>query len=73
MRVVLAKMATEQMARQDAMASAQWSIHYLEDKVDGPGGIIVLDRHGQVGYAFNTPRMAFAYMQADLPQPVMGI
>ena len=73
MRVVLAKMDTEQLARQDAMASAQWSIQYLEEKVNGPGGIVVLDRQGRVGSAFNTPRMAFACKRAGLAPPVIGI
>ena len=73
MRVVRAKMAIEQLARQDAMASARWGIQCLEEPVKGPGGIIVLDRQRRVGHAFNTPRTAFACMRDGLVQLVLGI
>ncbi len=73
MRIVLAKTAVDQLARGDAMAAARWSIEQLQTRVDGPGGIIMLDRQGQVGYAFNTPRMAWAFFQDGMVEPVVGI
>jgi beta-aspartyl-peptidase (threonine type) len=73
MRVVLAKSTIDRLASDDAMTAAQWGVSCLETKVNGLGGIIVLDRHGRVGYASNTPRMAFAYMQEDLGQPVVSV
>ena len=72
-RVVWAKTAVERMAQDDAMAAARWAVEHLARKVDGLGGIILLDRQGRVGHAFSTPRMAFAYMQEGLAQPVLGI
>ena len=45
----------------------------LANRIDGLGGIILLDCCGHVGYAFNTPRMAYAYMRPELEQPVFGI
>jgi beta-aspartyl-peptidase (threonine type) len=73
MRAVLAKTAVGRLAREDAMAAARWAIQYLERKVGGLGGIILLDRQGKIGYAFNTPRMAFAYIRQGCAQPVAGI
>ena len=41
------------------------AITYLSGRVDGLGGLICLDRHGQVGHFFNTPRMAVAWVDED--------
>jgi len=73
MRVVLAKAAIDRLAHKEAMPAAQWSIDRLASKVNGLGGIIVLDRRGRVGYAFNTPRMAFGYMNEKMAQPVVNV
>ena len=35
-------------------------MNYLKDRVNGHGGIIILDAHGRFGIAHNTPRMAWA-------------
>jgi beta-aspartyl-peptidase (threonine type) len=48
------------------------AIERLEKRVGGLGGLILLDVHGRVGFAFNTPRMAYAYRTAD-GQVVVGI
>lgn len=73
MRVVLAKSTIDRLTHDDAMAAARWGVSCLEGKVNGLGGIIVLDRHGRVGYASNTPRMALAYMQESLERPVVKV
>lgn len=73
MRVVMAKAATDRLGETDPMAAAQWAVQLLHDRVEGLGGIILLNRQGQVGFAYNTPRMAFAYMQEGLDSPVLGI
>jgi beta-aspartyl-peptidase (threonine type) len=36
-------------------------MNYLQQRVNGHGGIIVLNAQGQFGIAHNTPRMAWAY------------
>ena len=73
MRVVMAKTAVDRLAQDCVMSVAQWAVAHLWERVDGLGGIILLDRDGQVGYAFNTPRMAFAYVQEGLGELVLGI
>lgn len=60
-RVVLAKSAVDLLALGlSAMEAARASIGLLE-RVRGRGGVIVVDRRGEVGYHYNTPRMAIAY------------
>ena len=73
MRVVMAKAAIDRLDAYDAMAAAKWAVAHLKQKVNGLGGIILLDAQGCVGHAFNTPRMAYAYMQESLDIPVFGI
>jgi L-asparaginase / beta-aspartyl-peptidase len=61
-KVLLAKTATDLIgAGHDPMAAAQAAIEVLGRRVGGLGGCILLDAHGRVGFAFNTPRMAYGY------------
>ncbi|HWO28826.1 MAG TPA: isoaspartyl peptidase/L-asparaginase, partial [Candidatus Acidoferrum sp.] len=41
--------------------AAQEAMNYLKQRLNGHGGIIVLNGLGQVGIAHNTPRMAWAW------------
>jgi L-asparaginase / beta-aspartyl-peptidase len=62
MKLVLAKWTADRIAAGNLPEwSAQEAINYLEQRVNGHGGIIVLNREGHIGIAHNTPRMAFAY------------
>jgi L-asparaginase / beta-aspartyl-peptidase len=45
-----------------AMQAAQDAIALLARKTQGTAGLILLDRDGDPGFAFNTPRMAYAYV-----------
>jgi len=40
---------------------SQEAINYLKSRVNGHGGIILLDSYGRFGISHNTPRMAWAY------------
>ena len=57
LRVVLAKTAVDALGDQPADAAARKAIAALR-RVEGVGGVILVDRAGRVGSAFNTPRMA---------------
>jgi L-asparaginase / beta-aspartyl-peptidase len=61
MKLVLAKWAADRVA---AGNLPEWvaaeAIHYLQSRVGGHGGIILLDARGNFGIAHNTPRMAWA-------------
>ncbi len=58
LRTVLAKTAVDALARRRApIAASAIAVRALE-RVHGRGGVIVVDRLGRAGVAFNTPRMA---------------
>lgn len=61
MKLVLAKWTADRvengMAPQEA---AQQALYYLKTRLNGHGGIIILDSHGHIGLTHNTPRMAWA-------------
>jgi beta-aspartyl-peptidase (threonine type) len=61
MKLVLAKWAADRVASGNL---PQWvaaeAMNYLKDRVNGHGGIILLDAQGRFGLAHNTPRMAWA-------------
>lgn len=73
-RVALAHSAVillrEGVAVQEAAAQA---VQLLGDKVEGRGGIIMVDRNGDVGHAYSTPAMAHAYLTDDLDEPVVAV
>ena len=37
-------------------------MHLLGKRTHGTGGLILLDRYGNPGFAFNTPRMTYGYV-----------
>jgi beta-aspartyl-peptidase (threonine type) len=47
------------------MAAARASVDILAHRTQATGGLILLDRDGNPGWAFNTPRMAYGYVQSD--------
>jgi len=75
MKLVLAKWAADRVASGNL---PQWiadeAMNYLKERVNGHGGIILLDAEGRFGFAHNTPRMAWAYRtsienQAGIERP----
>lgn len=73
MKVLLAKTATDLIgAGHDPAGAARAAIDVLERRVGGLGGCILLDAQGRIGFAFNTPRMAYAY-RAEGADEVVGI
>lgn len=70
--VVLAKTAIDALADgRHPDQAAQHAIDTLIDRVEGEAGCIVLDRNGQIGWAFNSDDMAVAYMTSDLAEPAI--
>jgi L-asparaginase / beta-aspartyl-peptidase len=80
MKVVLAKTAVD-LLRQRAICvdqpvapsghtstadlAAREAVHLFAKRTHAAGGLILLDRHGNPGFAFNTPRMAYGYVAPD--------
>jgi beta-aspartyl-peptidase (threonine type) len=80
MRVVLAKSAVDILRRpavcvdtpaniscgtSTADLAAREAVHLLVKRTHATGGLILLDRHGNPGFAFNTPRMAYGFVAPD--------
>jgi len=62
MKLVLAKWTADRISAGNLPEwAAQEAMNYLKQRVNGHGGIIVLDPRGHFGIAHNTPRMAWAY------------
>ncbi len=62
MKLVLAKWTADRISAGNLPEwSAQEAMNYLKQRLDGHGGIIVLNPEGHIGIAHNTPRMAWAY------------
>jgi L-asparaginase / beta-aspartyl-peptidase len=57
--------APAQSKTESAMAAARASVDILAHRTQATGGLILLDRDGNPGWAFNTPRMAYGYVQSD--------
>jgi len=53
--------------------AAAHAVAMLKERVDGRGGVIMVDRTGNVGYAFNTAHMAHAYLTEGIGEPVVGV
>jgi beta-aspartyl-peptidase (threonine type) len=61
MKLVLAKWTADRVAAGNLPEwAAQEAMNYLKQRLNGHGGIIVLNTQGQFGIAHNTPRMAWA-------------
>ncbi|MGA7512560.1 MAG: isoaspartyl peptidase/L-asparaginase [Candidatus Sulfotelmatobacter sp.] len=61
MKLVLAKWTADRVAAGNLPEwAAQEAMNYLKQRLNGHGGIIVLNAQGHVGIAHNTPRMAWA-------------
>jgi len=62
MKLVLAKWTADRISAGNLPEwAAQEAMNYLKQRVNGHGGIIVLNPEGHFGIAHNTPRMAWAY------------
>jgi len=61
MKLVLAKWTADRVSAGNLPEwAAQEAMNYLKQRLNGHGGIIVLNAQGQIGIAHNTPRMAWA-------------
>jgi len=67
MRIVMAKAAVDMLRAPDASAQlvADACIRLLARRAHGTGGLILLDRNGDAGAAFNTSNMAWGVIKPD--------
>jgi beta-aspartyl-peptidase (threonine type) len=52
-------------AETNAMSAARQAVQLLARRTHAMGGLILLDCDGNPGWAFNTPRMAYGYVNED--------
>lgn len=73
-RLLIAKRTADFVARgYTAREAAEAAIAVLGQRATGTGGLIVVDRLGNVGFAWNSQNMSHAYMAEGLEEPVTGI
>ena len=74
MRITMAKHAVDLMSGgRSAPAAAVESIQLLADRLHGVGGIILMDREGNVGHAHSTGHMAYAFLTGEMAEPVVAV
>jgi beta-aspartyl-peptidase (threonine type) len=56
-----------------AQKAAEESVRRLERKINGRGGVIVLDKKRNIGISYNTPKMARAYMKEGTNAPISSV
>jgi beta-aspartyl-peptidase (threonine type) len=65
-RLLIARRAAEYVARGlTAHKAAEEAIGFLGAKASGTGGLIIVDHRGNVGFAWNSQNMAYAYRRAE--------
>lgn len=73
-RLLIAKRAADFVARGNtARDAAEATIAVLGAKATGTGGLIVVDRLGNVGFAWNSQNMDHAFMVEGMEEPISGI
>ncbi len=74
MAVVLAKTSLDLLRDgRDAYRACEGGLEVLARRVDGLGGIIMVDSRGAVGLHHNTPRMAYAFFEGASGREEAGI
>jgi len=73
-RLLIAKRAADFVAHgENAHKAAESAIAVLAARATGTGGLIVVDRSGNVGFAWNSRQMSHAFMIDGMEEPVTGI
>jgi len=74
MRTLITKTACDFMRMGlDAQGAASSAVNMLSNILGTEAGIIVVDNQGGVGFARNTPQMAYAYFKQGMSEPVAGL
>jgi beta-aspartyl-peptidase (threonine type) len=72
LRMGTARRAVELAREHNAMDATWLAIQEFEKRFHGRGGLILIARDGSIGYSFNTPSMATAFMDGELTAPRVG-
>jgi beta-aspartyl-peptidase (threonine type) len=73
-RLLIAKRAADFVAGGlQAREAARSAIAVLSALATGTGGLIVVDSRGEVGFAWNSRNMAYAYIKDGMNEPAAGV
>lgn len=73
-RLLIARQAADFVAQgRSAQEAAAATMAFLGTKASGTGGLILVDRHGGVGLAWNSRNMAHAYLSEGMVEPATGV
>jgi beta-aspartyl-peptidase (threonine type) len=73
-RLLIAKRAADFVARGDRPRdAAEAAIAVLGAKAKGTGGLIIVDHLSNVGFAWNSQTMVYAYMIEGMDEPIAGV
>jgi len=53
--------------------AVHYAIDLLWERIQGVGGLILLDRDGHVGVAHSSPNIAYALIHEGMNEPIAGI
>jgi beta-aspartyl-peptidase (threonine type) len=74
MRMTLSRVVCQYLERGlNAQESAEKSIELLKRKINGRAGVIVLDKKGEIGVSYSTPKMARAFLIEGMNRPTSSI
>jgi beta-aspartyl-peptidase (threonine type) len=73
LRFGLARRATDLARDLPAQVVCGRVLQEMTDRVGGDAGLILLSKDGSIGFGFNTGSMAVAYMDGELPSPVVRV
>lgn len=72
LRMGMARRAVDLVRENNAMDATWLAMQEFERRFAGRGGVILIGRDGSIGFSFNTPSMATAYMDTELQMPKVG-
>jgi L-asparaginase / beta-aspartyl-peptidase len=74
MRLLLARRAADFVARgYTARDAAEAAVSLLGSRLNGTGGLIIVDRLGNIGFSWNSHFMSHAYISGDMQEPIAGV
>jgi len=72
LRMGMARRAVDFAREHNAMDATWLATQEFESRYRGRGGVILIARDGSIGFSYNTPSMATAFMDSELQQPHIG-
>lgn len=72
LRMGMARRAVDFSRENNAMDATWLATREFDERYQGRGGLILIARDGSIGFSYNTPSMATAFMDGEMQQPHVG-